>query len=36
LAIWIVTDNLVKGAALNALQIAEHAVQRDAVHGRRA
>ena len=36
LAMWIVTDNLVKGAALNALQIAEHAIRRDAVHGRRA
>ena len=35
LAMWVVTDNLVKGAALNALQIAEHAVLRDVVHGRR-
>ena len=35
LVMWIVTDNLVKGAALNALQIAECAVQRGAVHGRR-
>ncbi len=35
LAMWVVTDNLVKGAALNALQIAEHAVSRGAVHGRR-
>ena len=35
LAMWVVTDNLVKGAALNALQIAEHAVRRNAVHGRR-
>ena len=34
LAMWVVTDNLVKGAALNALQIAEHAVRRNAVHGR--
>ena len=33
LAMWIVTDNLVKGAALNALQIAEEAVARGAVHG---
>jgi aspartate-semialdehyde dehydrogenase len=33
LAMWIVTDNLVKGAALNALQIAEEAVARDAVRG---
>ena len=36
LAMWVVTDNLVKGAALNALQIAEHAVARGAVHGARA
>ena len=35
LAMWIVTDNLVKGAALNALQIAEHAVARGVVHGQR-
>ncbi len=34
LAMWIVTDNLVKGAALNALQIAEEAVARNAVHGK--
>ena len=34
LAMWIVTDNLVKGAALNALQIAEAAVARGAVHGK--
>ena len=33
LAMWIVTDNLVKGAALNALQIAEHAITRGVVHG---
>ena len=31
---WIVTDNLVKGAALNALQIAEAAVAGNAVHGK--
>lgn len=36
LAMWVVTDNLVKGAALNALQIAEHAVARSAVHGARS
>ena len=36
LAMWVVTDNLVKGAALNALQIAEHAVARGAVHGARS
>ncbi len=35
LVMWVVTDNLVKGAALNALQIAECAVERNAVHGRR-
>ena len=35
LVMWVVTDNLVKGAALNALQIAEHAVQKNAVHGRK-
>ena len=35
LAMWIVTDNLVKGAALNALQIAEEAVARGTVHGRK-
>ena len=34
LAMWIVTDNLVKGAALNALQIAEEAVARNLVHGK--
>ena len=36
LALWIVTDNLVKGAALNALQIAETAAARNAVHGRQS
>ena len=36
LAMWIVTDNLVKGAALNALQIAEAAVARGAVHGKQS
>ncbi len=34
LVFWVVTDNLVKGAALNALQIAEHAVAREVVHGK--
>ena len=29
LALWIVADNLRKGAALNALQIAEEVVRRD-------
>jgi aspartate-semialdehyde dehydrogenase len=27
LALWIVSDNLRKGAALNAIQIAEHAIE---------
>ena len=27
LALWIVSDNIRKGAALNAVQIAEHALQ---------
>lgn len=36
LAMWVVTDNLVKGAALNALQIAERAVARNAVHGKQS
>ena len=36
MAMWVVTDNLVKGAALNALQIAEAAITRGAVHGKRA
>ena len=36
LAMWIVTDNLVKGAALNALQIAEEAVAHGVVHGKNA
>ncbi len=36
LAMWIVTDNLVKGAALNALQIADAAVARGAVHGKQS
>ena len=35
LVMWVVTDNLVKGAALNALQIAEHAVEKGTVHGRK-
>ena len=34
LAMWIVSDNLRKGAALNALQIAEEAVCRELVHPR--
>ena len=33
LAMWIVTDNLVKGAALNALQIAATAAAKGQVHG---
>ena len=35
LAMWVVADNLVKGAALNALQIAERSVARGNVHGKR-
>jgi aspartate-semialdehyde dehydrogenase len=31
LAMWIVSDNVRKGAALNAVQIAEHAVERGMV-----
>ena len=29
LNLWVVTDNLRKGAALNALQIAEHLVKNN-------
>jgi aspartate-semialdehyde dehydrogenase len=29
LVMWVVSDNLRKGAALNAIQIAEEAVKRD-------
>jgi aspartate-semialdehyde dehydrogenase len=29
---WVVADNLRKGAALNAVQIAEEMVKRDWVH----
>jgi aspartate-semialdehyde dehydrogenase len=29
LVVWVVADNLRKGAALNAIQIAEEAVRRD-------
>ena len=35
LAIWVVADNLRKGAATNAVQIAELAVARGLVHGAR-
>ncbi len=28
LALWIVSDNLLKGAALNAVQIAEELIER--------
>ena len=35
IALWIVTDNLLKGAALNALQIAEHAIELGVIHGKR-
>jgi aspartate-semialdehyde dehydrogenase len=34
LALWIVADNLRKGAALNALQIAEEVVRRDCLTAR--
>jgi aspartate-semialdehyde dehydrogenase len=34
LAMWIVADNLRKGAALNAVQIAEEMIKRDWVHPR--
>ena len=33
LAMWIVADNLRKGAALNALQIAEEVLRRDCLRG---
>ena len=33
-AMWIVADNLRKGAALNAIQIAEEMIKRDWVHPR--
>jgi len=31
IALWVVCDNLRKGAALNAIQIAEEMMQRDLV-----
>jgi len=34
LAMWVVADNLRKGAALNAIQIAEETVKRDWIHPR--
>jgi len=34
LAMWVVSDNLRKGAALNAVQIAEEMVKRDWIHPR--
>ena len=34
LNLWIVSDNLRKGAATNAVQIAEVLVERDLLHGR--
>ena len=34
LAMWVVADNLRKGAALNAVQIAEETVKRDWIHPR--
>ena len=33
LAYWVVSDNLRKGAALNAIQIAESLIQRDLIEG---
>ena len=35
IAMWLVSDNLRKGAATNALQIAEEALRRDLVPGRK-
>jgi aspartate-semialdehyde dehydrogenase len=32
LAMWIVADNIRKGAALNAVQIAEEIIRRDWLH----
>jgi aspartate-semialdehyde dehydrogenase len=32
LAMWIVADNLRKGAALNAVQIAEEVIRREWIH----
>jgi len=34
LAMWVVSDNVRKGAALNAVQIAEEMVKRDWLHPR--
>lgn len=36
LALWVVADNLRKGAALNAIQLAEELVARRLLHGARA
>ena len=36
LDLWIVSDNLRKGAALNAVQVAELLHERGLVHGRGA
>jgi aspartate-semialdehyde dehydrogenase len=35
LALWVVGDNLRKGAALNAIQIAEAVLKRDLLVGQR-
>jgi aspartate-semialdehyde dehydrogenase len=35
LAFWVVSDNLRKGAATNAVELAELAMKRGQVHGRR-
>jgi aspartate-semialdehyde dehydrogenase len=32
LTMWVVTDNLRKGAALNAVQIAEEMIKREWIH----
>ncbi len=34
LSLWVVSDNLRKGAALNAIQIAELMISRDMIKGR--
>ncbi|MBA2765443.1 MAG: aspartate-semialdehyde dehydrogenase, partial [Solirubrobacterales bacterium] len=34
LDLWVVSDNIRKGAATNAVQLAELLVERDLLHGR--
>ena len=36
LAMWVVADNLRKGAALNAVQIAEEMIKREWIHTKRS